>query len=56
MNIINNNCISKIKTENSVFASIENLNSFINGNWNYKNKKNIINKEKLKNIKNIFIF
>jgi len=30
MNIINNNCISKIKTENSVFASIENLNSFIN--------------------------
>ncbi|OUM69701.1 hypothetical protein PIROE2DRAFT_68505 [Piromyces sp. E2] len=32
MNVINNNCITKIKSEEGVFASIENLNLFVNGN------------------------
>jgi len=30
MNILNNNCIPKIKTEEGVFASIENINAFAN--------------------------
>jgi len=30
MNILNNNCIAKIKTDEGVFASIDNINAFIN--------------------------
>jgi len=33
MNILNNNCIPKIKTDEGVFASIENINAFANGKF-----------------------